>query len=73
MGGGKAQVSEGWRALGGVMLETKGLLLGRYVGEIGDAMEVVISEREDPAVEATVGWRREGEGWRYMLENALCR
>lgn len=69
LGGNKAQVSEGWRILSGTTLESKGLLLGRYIGESGDANEVVVREMGD----SLDGWYTEGRGWVSILENALCR
>ncbi|KAF8454503.1 P-loop containing nucleoside triphosphate hydrolase protein [Terfezia claveryi] len=67
LGGNKAQVSEGWRMLSGTTLESKGLLLGRYIGDNGDASEVVIKEVGDSGDV----WQTEGRGWVPMLENAL--
>ena len=69
LGGNKAQVSAGWRMLSGTTLESKGLLLGRYIGENGDASEVVVKEMGD----SPEGWQAEGRGWVSILENALCR
>lgn len=70
MGGNKAQVTEGWRCLSGVMLETKGLVVGRYQGGVGDVATVEMTEVQDG--ETSLAWMKEGEGWRFILENALC-
>jgi len=68
LGGNKAQVSDGWRMSSGATLESKGLLLGRYIGENGDAGEVVMKEVGD----SPGGWQTGGRGWVSILENALC-
>lgn len=70
LGGNKAQVTEGWRSQSGVMLETKGLAVGRYQGEVGDVMKVEVAEVQDGGI--SLGWMKEGEGWRFILDNALC-
>jgi len=58
LGGNKAQVSEGWRIFSGTTLESKGLLLGRYIGQNGVVNEVAVREMGD----SPDGWQTEGRG-----------
>ena len=71
MGGNKAQVTEGWRSLSGVMLETKGLVVGRYQGEVGNVVNVEMAEMQNGVI--SLGWMKDGQGWRFILESALGR
>lgn len=68
------QVSEGWRGCVGLGLEVK-VVVGKYQGELLDAGEVIVREVDGGVTEgdmASAGWTKEGEGWRFVLENALC-
>lgn len=69
-----ALVSESIREMLRVGFEHK-VLIGKYIGKKDvDASEVFLIEVAGDGSRVTeFGWEMEGEGWRYMVENALGR